>query len=47
MGRCWVVWVGGVEINDYRLGLRAALRLARAFRLDGYNDVAVRLGGGI
>ena len=35
----WNVWVGGVEVNDYQLGLQQAQDLANKFTDDGYDDV--------
>jgi hypothetical protein len=37
----YTVFVGGVEVNDYLLPKKRAERLARQYRMDGYDDVAV------
>ena len=37
----YAVWVGGVEVNDHLMTRVRAERLAREYRRDGYDDVAV------
>lgn len=37
----WVVWVGGVEVNDYYLSETQAKRLAQQYIDDGHDDVIV------
>ena len=39
--KCWTVWVGGVEVNDYTLTRAEAERLARRYEADGYDDVVI------
>lgn len=36
-----VVWVGGVEVNDYYLTLAEANKLADEYKADGYDDVII------
>jgi hypothetical protein len=35
------VWVGGGEVNDYPLTYAQAQEIARQYRKDGYDDVAI------
>lgn len=37
--RCWSVWVGGVEVNDYYLNNVEAKALAEKWQAKGYDDV--------
>lgn len=39
--RCWTVWVGGTEANDYYLSKEEAEFLAKLFTDDDYDDVIV------
>ena len=39
--KCWSVWVGGGEVNDYPLTRIQAERLAQEYKNDGYDDVAI------
>ena len=39
--KCWSVWVGGGEVNDYPLTRMQAERLAQEYMTDGYDDVAI------
>lgn len=39
--RCWTVWVGGTEANDYYLTKEEAHFLAQLFIDDDYDDVLV------
>lgn len=39
--RCWAVWVGGIEVNDYLLTKDQAERVANFYREDGHDDVAI------
>ena len=41
MEKNYVVWVGGVEVNNYYLTETEAKRLADEYRADGYDDVVV------
>jgi hypothetical protein len=36
------VWVGGVEVNDYKLTKHNAEALAQEFKDDGYDDVFIK-----
>ena len=37
----YVVWVGGLEVNDWALTFDEATRLAHEYELDGYDDVSI------
>lgn len=37
----YVVWVGGIEVNDYLLPKKEAEKLAEYYRGCGYDDVCV------
>jgi len=37
----YVVWVGGVEVNDYYLTKEQAEKLAKAYKDKGYDDVVI------
>lgn len=37
----WTVWVGGSEVNPGYLKQEDAERIANAWRMSGYDDVAV------
>ena len=39
--KCWSVWVGGVEVNDYLLTEAEAQALAKEWKEDDYEDVAI------
>ena len=39
--KCYTVWVGGTEVNDYYLDRDSALRLAQLYIDDGYDDVNI------
>ena len=39
--KCYTVWVGGTEVNDYYLDKDGALRLAQLYIDDGYDDVNI------
>jgi len=39
----YVVWCGGVEVNDYYLTKQDAEKLAQTYIDDGYDDVVVEL----
>ena len=39
--KCYTVWVGGTEVNDYYLDRDGALRLAQLYIDDGYDDVNI------
>jgi len=39
--KTWTVWVGGVEINDHYLTHARALEVAKTWKSDGYDDVAL------
>jgi uncharacterized membrane-anchored protein len=39
--KCWTVWVGGGEVNDYYLTEAEANDIAQAWRDKGYDEVAV------
>ena len=39
--KCYSVWVGGVEVNDYKLTRAEAEELAQEYKDDGYDDVVV------
>lgn len=39
--KCWTVWVGGTEVNDYYLSKDDAELLAKTFIEDDYDDVIV------
>ena len=39
--RCYSVWVGGIEVNDYYLTKSDAERLAEVYKADGYDDVVI------
>lgn len=41
LGFAYVVWVGGVEINDYFLNFENAVRLADLYRSMGYENVVI------
>lgn len=42
MKKCFTVWVGGVEVNDYLLSRSEAVALADSYKQDGYDDVSVQ-----
>lgn len=37
----YIVWVGGVEVNDYLLTRKEAKILAGIYEEEGYNDVII------
>ena len=37
----FIVWVGGVEVNDFNLTLHEAENLAFEYEADGYDDVVI------
>ena len=37
----YVVWVGGVEVNDYYVTKERAEEIAEYYRKDGYDDVVI------
>jgi len=37
----YIVWVGGVEVNDYPLTKLEATELALEYYEEGYDDVAI------
>ena len=39
--RAFTVWVGGTEVVDYFVPFSNALRIAEAWRQDGYDDVSI------
>lgn len=39
--KCYSVWVGGIEVNDYLMTKNEAEKLANEYRADGYDDVYV------
>lgn len=41
MEKKFVVWAGGVEVNDYYLTEEEAKRLASEYEDDGYDDVVI------
>lgn len=41
MEKNFVVWVGGVEVNNYYLNRAEAERLAEEYRGCGYDDVII------
>jgi hypothetical protein len=41
----YVVWVGGVEVNDHYLPWAEAYALGMKFRADGYTDVVIEILG--
>lgn len=38
----WSVWVGGMEVNSFKLDKLAAEKMADRYRQDGHDDVAVQ-----
>lgn len=41
MGKAYVVWVGGVEVNNYYLSMEQAEDLAYYYETLGYDDVYI------
>lgn len=39
--KSYVVWVGGVEVNDYYLTKEEAERIAEGYLSSGYDDVVI------
>lgn len=37
----WSVWVGGVEVNDFKLTKPVAKRVMERYKQDGYDDVVM------
>jgi NAD-dependent SIR2 family protein deacetylase len=38
----WSVWVGGMEVNSFKLDKLAADEIANRYKQEGYDDVAVQ-----
>lgn len=41
MEKCYSVWVGGIEVNDFLLTKKQAEDMARSWRAKGYDDVVI------
>ena len=41
MSKDYTVWVGGVEVNDYYLSKKEAVKLSEIYEDRGYDDVVV------
>ena len=37
----YTIWVGGVEVIDYYVGLQHAKQIAKKYKDDGYTDVEI------
>jgi len=40
--KCYSVWIGGIEVNDYYLTKNKAIILANEYINEGYDDVKMR-----
>ena len=42
MDTVYVVWVGGVEVNDYYMDKKDAEHMAEFYKDEGYDDVVIQ-----